>query len=122
MPHLPQKPRSLDKAFSHLAQNRFDSGTFGSAITCFSGSVEGSGGSEISPAPSCERDDRELLRLDDRLEPDLETGDEPVFALIPDVCVPVGVAAAVRTLVKLDGPAAVRAVGRAGSAIPHTLQ
>src|SRR5665213_2007680 len=64
----------------HFEQMRLLSGTLGSARTDFSGSVEGSSGTEMRPAPRFLRELREEDREDERRDPmaPRATGDDPV--------------------------------------------
>jgi hypothetical protein len=103
-PHCPQNPFSRVSGRSHFAQNRLCSGTFGSARIAFSGSVEGSSGTEINPAPKLRRVLREELRVD-RRDPfaPRATGEDPV-------------AVETGALIRAEGTVAF------ASAKPHTLQ
>jgi hypothetical protein len=88
-PHFPQNPKSRFSGASQFEQNRLCSGILRSGRIVFSGSVEGSSGSVISPAPSCRRD-----VLDDecrvRREPCAArlTGEDPVPVMIDREPVP----------------------------------
>jgi hypothetical protein len=88
-PHFPQKPKSRLSGASQFEQKRLCSGIFRSGRIVFSGSVEGSSGSVISPAPSCRRDvlDEEC-RV--RREPCAArlTGEDPVPVMIDREPVP----------------------------------
>ncbi|HEY9829132.1 MAG TPA: hypothetical protein V6D26_01045 [Stenomitos sp.] len=84
-PHFGQKPFSRRSELLQFEQKRLLSGTLASAMIDFSGSVEGSSGTDTSPAPSCLRLLLEVLWLV-RREPleRLVSGDEPVPVVITE--------------------------------------
>ncbi len=84
-PHFGQKPFSRRSELLQFEQKRLLSGTLASAMIDFSGSVEGSSGTDTSPAPSCRRLLLEVLWLV-RREPleRLVSGDEPVPVVITE--------------------------------------